>query len=155
MSLADPISRKDKEARCAIGGGTFSANPLTMSAGLATLNFLRKNPGVYSKIDKLGSMARKGLEKTFSEGNIQCKVTGAGSLFLAHFGHEQVRNATDVATSDRSMLTKYHMALMDHDIFFLPNKMGAFSYVHEESDVKKLLTATQEIVSSGILQKKA
>jgi hypothetical protein len=47
------------------------------------------------------------------------------------------------------------MALMDHDIFFLPNKMGAFSYVHEESDVKKLLTATQEIVSSGILQKKA
>ncbi|HEY8139848.1 MAG TPA: aspartate aminotransferase family protein [Nitrososphaera sp.] len=155
MSLADPISRKDKEARCAIGGGTFSANPLTMSAGLATLNFLKKNPGVYSKIDRLGSMARKGLEKTFAEGNIQCKVTGAGSLFLTHFGHEQVKDATDVATSDRNMLTKYHLALMaDHDIFFLPTKMGAFSYVHEESDVKKLLAATQEIVSSGILRKK-
>src|SRR5574339_37912 len=32
MSLADPVSLKEKEVRCAIGGGTFSANPLTMVA---------------------------------------------------------------------------------------------------------------------------
>jgi glutamate-1-semialdehyde 2,1-aminomutase len=60
MSLADPVARKDKEVRCAIGGGTFSANPVTMTAGLATLNFLKKNKGVYTKIDRLGNMAGKG-----------------------------------------------------------------------------------------------
>ncbi|HEV3433043.1 MAG TPA: aminotransferase class III-fold pyridoxal phosphate-dependent enzyme, partial [Nitrososphaera sp.] len=37
MSLADPVARADKETRCAIGGGTFSANPMTMTAGLMTL----------------------------------------------------------------------------------------------------------------------
>src|SRR5215217_1952783 len=59
MSLADPVATADKESRCAIGGGTFSANPMTMTAGLETLNFLRKNKQqVYSKIDRLGGMAR-------------------------------------------------------------------------------------------------
>ncbi len=154
MSLADPIARKEKEARCAIGGGTFSANPITMRAGLATLNFLRKNPEVYSKIDRLGNMVRKGLTKIFAEENIPCQVTGTGSLFLTHFRDAQVKDANDVAKSDRNLLTSYHLALMaDHGVFFLPTKMGAFSFSHQDGDVRRLLTATEKIAQSGLLSK--
>lgn len=153
MSLADPVSRKDKEARCAIGGGTFSANPVTMTAGLATLNFLKSNKQVYSKIDRLGVMARKGLSKIFEQAGIPCRVTGTGSIFLTHFGKEMVNDAIDVATSDRELLTKYHLALMaDHEIFFLPGKMAAFSYAHDEGDVRRLLAATEKIVQSGLFK---
>jgi len=123
-----------------------------MVAGLATLNFLRKNPGVYEKIDRLGIMARKGLAKTFAEEKIPCQVTGTGSLFLTHFASTPVRNATDVATSNRELLTKYHLALMaDHGIFFLPTKMGALSYSHQEVDIKNLVEATDKIARSGLL----
>lgn len=154
MSLADPVARKDKEARCAIGGGTFSANPVTMTAGLATLNFLKKNNGVYTKIDRLGNMARKGLTKIFAEAEIPCQVTGTGSIFLTHFRKDVVMNASDVATSDKALLAKYHFALVaDYGIFFLPTKMGALSYAHDEGDVKKLLAATEEIVQSGLFAK--
>jgi glutamate-1-semialdehyde 2,1-aminomutase len=153
MSLADPVSRTNKDARCAIGGGTFSANPLSMTAGLATLNFLKRNPGVYSKIDKLGSAVRRGLVKIFSEYDVPCEVTGTGSIFMPHFGKRVVRDATDVATSDKSALNKYHLALMaEHGIFFLPGKMGAISYSHDERDVKKLLSATDRICEAGILK---
>jgi len=153
MSLADPVSIKEKEARCAIGGGTFSANPMTMAAGLATLNFLKKNKQVYSKIDRLGNMARKGLSKIFVEEDISCQVTGLNSIFLTHFGVDTVKDASDVANSNKKTLAKYHLALMaDHGIFFLPMKMGAFSYAHDESDVKKLLAATEKIAQSGILE---
>jgi glutamate-1-semialdehyde 2,1-aminomutase len=154
MSLADPVARKDKEARCAIGGGTFSANPVTMTAGLATLNFLKKNKGVYTKIDRLGNMARKGLTKIFAEAEIPCQVTGTGSIFLTHFRKDVVMNASDVATSDKALLAKYHFVLVaDYGIFFLPTKMGALSYAHDEGDVKKLLAATEEIVQSGLFAK--
>ena len=153
MSLADPVSRTNKDARCAIGGGTFSANPLSMTAGLATLNFLRKNQGVYSKIDRLGRMVRTGLAKIFSEHDVSCEITGTGSIFMPHFGKQNVRDANDVATADKSALNKYHLALMaEHGIFFLPGKMGAISYSHDERDVKKLLTATEQICESGILR---
>ncbi|HJU35068.1 MAG TPA: aspartate aminotransferase family protein, partial [Nitrososphaera sp.] len=104
MSLADPVARADKEARCAIGGGTFSANPMTMTAGLITLNFLKRNKQhLYRKIDKLGDMARKGLVKIFAESRIGCQVTGAGSMFLTHFTSSPVMDASDVAKSDRNL----------------------------------------------------
>jgi glutamate-1-semialdehyde 2,1-aminomutase len=151
MALADPVSRRDKEARCAIGGGTFSANPVTMVAGKATLDFLSKNKQVYSKIDRLGEMARKGLTKVFADAKVQCQVTGTNSLFLTHFTKNRIADATDVATSDRTMLAKYHMALMaEQGIFFLPTKMGAMSFAHDESDVRKLISATESIVESGL-----
>lgn len=154
MSLADPVARKGKEARCAIGGGTFSANPVTMTAGLTTLNFLKKNKGVYTKIDRLGNMARKGLTKIFAEAEIPCQVTGTGSIFLTHFRKDVVMNASDVATSDKALLAKYHFVLVaDYGIFFLPTKMGALSYAHDEGDVKNLLAATEEIVQSGLFAK--
>jgi len=151
MALADPVARRDKETRCAIGGGTFSANPVTMVAGRATLDFLAKNRQVYAKIDRLGEMARKGLTKIFADARIQCQVTGSNSLFLTHFTKNNVKDATDVATSDRVLLTKYHLALMaEHGIFFLPTKMGAISFAHGEPDVKKLLAATESLVQAGL-----
>jgi glutamate-1-semialdehyde 2,1-aminomutase len=124
-----------------------------MTAGLATLNFLKKNKTVYNKIDRLGGMARKGLSKIFAEARIPCHVTGLNSIFLAHFGKEVVQDASDVATSNKQLLTRYHLALMaDHGIFFLPSKMGAFSYAHNEGDIKHLLAATEKIVLSGLFK---
>jgi glutamate-1-semialdehyde 2,1-aminomutase len=155
MSLADPVLRKEKDARCAIGGGTFSANPVTMTAGLATINYLKRNKNnIYSKINRLGDNARKGLAKIFSEAKTDIEVTGIGSLFLTHFLSDKVskvRNAVDVAMSNKELLRKYHMALLaKHGIFFLPLKMGAFSEAHDDNDLKRLFSATNSIVDSGI-----
>jgi glutamate-1-semialdehyde 2,1-aminomutase len=159
MALADPVLKKGKESRCAIGGGTFSANPMTMNAGLATLNYLKENNNrIYTKINKLGNDVRSGIAKIFSEAKMDVRVTGIGSLYLIHFLNGDVNNistATDVAMSNKELLRRYHMALIaKHGIFFLPLKMGAFSDAHDDRDVKNLLAATRSIVESGILHDK-
>jgi glutamate-1-semialdehyde 2,1-aminomutase len=120
-----------------------------MTAGLVTLNFLKKNKRqVYSKIDRLGGMARKGLAKLFAESGIPCHVTGVGSIFLTHFGKSAVLDASDAAKSDRALLKRYHLALMaKYGIFFLPTKMAALSFAHEESDIEDLLDATEKIIT--------
>lgn len=157
MSLADPALIK--EARCNIGGGTFSCNPMTMAAGFATINYLNKNRDwIYQKINKLGSNARMGLAKIFAEAKIDVQITGEGSLFLTHFQNNKVRNirnATDVAMSDQELLYKYHMGLIAlHQIFFLPSKMGAISVVHTDKDITHLLDASRSLAESGILSHK-
>ena len=159
MALADPVLNNGKESRCAIGGGTFSANPMTMNAGLATLNYLKENNNrIYTKINKLGSDVRSGIAKIFSEAKVDVRVTGIGSLYLMHFlngGVNNISTATDVAMSNKELLRRYHMALIaKHGIFFLPLKMGAFSDAHDDRDVKNLLAATRSIVESGILHDK-
>jgi glutamate-1-semialdehyde 2,1-aminomutase len=156
MSLADPVLMKEKQFRCAIGGGTFSANPLSMTAGLATLKYLKENKiSVYEKLDRLGNLTRNGLAKIFSEAKIDVEITGTGSLYLMHFlqkPSKKISNATDVAMTNKEVLKKYHTALMTNfGIFFLPQKMGAFSDSHDHSDVKKLLSATRSIVDSAVL----
>ena len=116
MSLADPVLVKEKQLRCAIGGGTFSANPLSMTAGLATLTYLKNNKvKVYGKLDRLGNLTRNGLTKIFSEAKIDAEITGTGSLYLMHFlenTSKKITNATDVAISNNDLLMNYHTALM-------------------------------------------
>jgi glutamate-1-semialdehyde 2,1-aminomutase len=158
MSVVDPIRRKQKYKRCSIGGGTFSANPVTMSAGLATIKYLKRNKErVYNKLNKLGSEARKRISKVFYDAKINVELTGTGSLFLTHFlSHNvtKIDNAVAVAMSNRTLLNRYHIALLaKHDIFFLPGKMGCFSEGHNEKDLRELVSATESIVNAGILSR--
>ena len=156
LSLSNPNDKNNKNLICSIGGGTFSANPVTMTAGLKTLEFLQNNKKiVYSKINELGAYTRKELQKIFDENNADVKITGIGSLFNVHFLNNNVReinNATDVALADKEKLRKYHFALISkHKIFFLPSKMGAISYQHSKVDIDKLLNSTRSIIESKIL----
>ena len=159
MSLAEPILRDQKYKRCSIGGGTFSANPATMSAGLSTLNYLKSNKQtIYTKLNSLGEQLRKRLTRLFNDSKINVKVTGMGSLFMPHFlgrrdnNKDKVDNALDVATANQKLLHMYHISLMArHNIFFLPGKMGCFSDAHNTNDLERLISATEAIVESGVL----
>ncbi|MGZ8887358.1 MAG: aspartate aminotransferase family protein, partial [Nitrososphaeraceae archaeon] len=156
LSISNPLDKNNKNSICSIGGGTFSSNPVTMTAGLKTLEFLQKNKKtVYSKINELGAYTRKELQIIFDENNIEAKITGIGSLFNVHFLNREVReinNANDVALADKEKLRKYHFALISkYKIFFLPFKMGAISYQHSQVDIDNLLMSTRSIIESKIL----
>ena len=149
MEIVDTSVHK-KFDRSYVGGGTFSANPITMTSGRAMLEFLKKNSGpVYKKIDKLGDKTRKGLGKIFGD---KVTVTGMGSLFMPHFlanGVTEVRNAQDASRCNTELLHLYHFEMIAKDgIFFLPGKLGAVSNAHDDSDVKKLLEATSRFSAS-------
>jgi glutamate-1-semialdehyde 2,1-aminomutase len=158
MQVANPVENRNKERLCYIGGGTFSSNPLTMTAGYATLNYIGKNhKTIYKKIDKLGDMARKGLTKLFSDYGMKVQLSGVGSVFLTHFlsnDVSEIKSASDVALCDNQALTRYHFSLMaKYGIFFLPHKMGAISVVHNEKDIQNLMNATEKILESDVLMR--
>ena len=142
-------SVNSKKSRTYIGGGTFSANPLSMITGETTLEILKnKNRTLYKKLDGLGRDATKMLKKVFSNDII---VTGKGSLFMTHFprnGMTEINNASDAAKCDSSKLFNYHFEMIaKNGIFFLPGKLGAFSDAHSASDVKSMKNATEQFVS--------
>ncbi len=146
MRLSSSNLKNDE--RCNIGGGTFSANPLTMTAGLATLTYLKDNPSIYEKIEMLGEKARIDIDKIMESYGIKTHTTGLGSLFLTHFltdEIEEVRNARDAAKCNKELQSMYHLALMTYGIFFLPNKLGAISIMHEEDDINDLIEASSKI----------
>jgi glutamate-1-semialdehyde 2,1-aminomutase len=133
-----------RENRAYIGGGTFSANPITMIAGAATLDILKNTTSIYTKIKELGNTTRQKISKAF-DGKVI--TTGKDSLFMTHFVQDEiseVNNAQDAAKCDTKTLHKFHFEMIANDgIFFLPGKLGAFSNAHSSSDVKKLVVAAE------------
>ncbi|MEX0862338.1 aspartate aminotransferase family protein [Nitrosopumilus sp.] len=136
---------KKKSERSYVGGGTFSANPSSMTTGYSTLSVLKNGKAIYSKINDLGDYARKELSKSF-DGKVI--VTGKGSLFMTHFLKNEITkivNAAQASMCDVKALHDYHFKMIAHDgIFFLPGKLGAISNAHSKEDIKKMVLASEK-----------
>ena len=63
-------------------GGTFSANPLSMVAGLASMQHLDQSAFVH--LESLGNLVRDGIARVIASQDAPLCVTGAASLFRIH-----------------------------------------------------------------------
>ncbi|MFK4492386.1 aspartate aminotransferase family protein [Bradyrhizobium sp. USDA 336] len=63
-------------------GGTFSANPLSITAGLAAMKHL--DHAAFAKLDELGHVVRDGVGRAISKRRASLCITGAASLFRIH-----------------------------------------------------------------------
>ena len=63
-------------------GGTFSANPLSMVAGLASMQHLDK--AAFAHLETLGGLVRDGIARVIASQDAPLCVTGAASLFRIH-----------------------------------------------------------------------
>ena len=143
-------STLSKLNRAYIGGGTFSANPLSMIAGSSMLDAIKKKGNkLYQKLNDLGSETRRILDKKFDGSVI---TTGIGSLFLTHFLDNQmdeINNSTDAAKCNVKKLHDYHFHMIANDgIFFLPGKLGAYSDVHTKSDINTIAKSTDKYLAT-------
>jgi len=152
LSLADP---SNKQRFVSIGGGTFSENPLTMAAGLATISYLKRNAGtIYPRLDEMGRNLRSGVDAAFTECGVETHTTGLGSLFLTHFGINPL-NAEEAQRSRRDLVRRYAIFLMSRGIFLLPSHPGGISTCHTERDIENLVHRSREfgsLVSSTLLK---
>lgn len=74
-------------------GGTFSANPLSMVAGMAALNAL--DQAAFDRLEALGNSVRARLAAAIESTNAPFCVTGAASLFRIHPRKDEPRNFRD------------------------------------------------------------
>lgn len=63
-------------------GGTFSANPLSITAGLAAMRHLDR--AALARLETLGNFVRNGISRAISNRRAPLCVTGAASLFRVH-----------------------------------------------------------------------
>ncbi len=124
-------------------GGTFAANPISMTAGLATLKILADGQ-LINELNNVGGKIREKLREIFEADGVDVQVTGAGSLFNTHFTKEEVKDARAASKADRKKQVDYHLNLIANGVFVLPTHTGALSTAHSETDIKKLLLETEK-----------
>ncbi len=149
MELTNPQGRGRDGQKVSIGGGTFSANPLMTSAGLATLSYLRSHEDEYRRLTVLGDQARTEIREAFADGGVTAVCNGVGSIFQVHFPREEgleIRNARDVylKTYPRLREEEYKLLLLNRGIFTVHGG-GALSFAHTEKDIIQLREAVESI----------
>src|SRR4029079_9659256 len=121
--------------------GTFNGNPLSMAAGVATLQQL--TPQGFDKLDPLGERLRSKLTHVFEEMGAPAVVTGSGSLFRIHFSATPIRNYRDTLRKNMDSHRKLFFWLLNHGIYLDGRAMGCVSLPMEEADVDTLVDAVR------------
>ncbi len=86
MSVFDPTRKVIKQPH----SGTFSANPITMTAGKVAMELFDKQ--AVDDINNMTEIAKKQLREVIKKADVPVTITGAGSMFRFHFRHEQPQN---------------------------------------------------------------
>ncbi len=128
-------------------GGTFTANPITMTAGLTTLKIL-EDGRLIKELNKLGDKIRAELTDIFEGMGVDVQVTGTGSLFGVHFTKEEVKEPGAAFRADRQRLVEYNLKLIANGVFFLPTHSGCLCTAHTKADIEKLFFETEKFAKS-------
>ncbi len=148
MELLDHNKHPDPAERSA-HGGTFTGNPVSMAAGIATVDTLRDG-GVHKHINDLGEKMRKGLQGIFHDSKHPASVTGVGSTFAIHFQSNEPRNAGDTAQNDLKMARSYFNYMLERNIVFLSPTVSHswISNPHTLENIEEYLSATREFMKN-------
>ena len=129
--------------------GSFSAHPVTMAAGLATLQALM--PHVYEHLNGLGARLEAGLSKQFSDLGVDACVVVTGSVFSVHFIRGPLANYRDLARTDKDLAFRVYLSLL-HQGYFLNRSltMCAICAPTDENQIDGLVEALgRAIVEAG------
>ncbi len=120
-------------------GGTFTGNPLTMAAGLATLDQL--TPSEYHRLNALGERLQSEVTRVCQELDAPVQVSAVGSLFNIHFTREPMVDARAPRSADGEMAHLFFLEMLNRGFILAPRGMGALSTPTEEADVDAFVEA--------------
>jgi glutamate-1-semialdehyde 2,1-aminomutase len=131
--------------------GTFSANPVTMTAGRISME-LYDMPAV-KRLNLLAERARKQIAEAIKLADIPACVTGAGSMFRVHMRSEAPRNYREAFVTDQEAIrTKLLLDhLFDNGLMMINTCTGTLSTVMMEKEID-ILT---DVMSVGFRKIKA
>jgi len=147
----DEIMRYVSPGKISIAG-TYNANPLSLSACLATLEELSKSDGAsLRKANSLGKKLMKGLQQTIDSTGQEAIIEGIGAMFQICF--TKLETITDyrqfnLSTVDFMKFKRFHHEMLQQGIFFHPDpgERIMLSTAHTKKDIDRTLTAAEDIL---------
>jgi glutamate-1-semialdehyde 2,1-aminomutase len=152
MPLAAFGGRRDLMSMIAPAGpvyqaGTLSGNPVSVAAGLATLEALRAE-GSYDRLDRLGRLAEERLRAVLTATGVSGVVNRVGSMFTLFLGPTEVRSYADAVQCDTERFAKYFRGMLEEGVYLPPSQFEAMfvSLAHGDEHVEALAVAAERVL---------
>lgn len=132
MAVFDPSVGKPKVAHY----GTFNANPITMVAGLATMEQL--TPEAFPRLNDLGDRLRERAAQAFARAGVPGRMVGMGSLFFIHLNDRPLVDyrSSYRGTKEQAMMAELYRRLVLAGILIGTPGFGCLSTPMTEADIE-------------------
>ncbi len=122
--------------------GTFSGNPVSVTAGLKTIEILERD-SVPERINELGASMRTVLSELVRDSNVEGCVSGVGSMFKVFFspGGVAVKNYADALGCDKAKYMRLFHKMLSSGVFLPPSQFETnfVSFAHTDEDIEKTI----------------
>jgi glutamate-1-semialdehyde 2,1-aminomutase len=131
--------------------GTLSGNPLAMAAGLATLNVLSGNPGIYEELERKADKLCRGLKEALGRSGILVTINRMGSMMTVFFSGSEVFDYESALKSDTTLYAAYFREMQKQGIYLPPAQFETFflSIAHTDEDIERTIEAAQNAANRG------
>jgi glutamate-1-semialdehyde 2,1-aminomutase len=121
--------------------GTFSANPITVTAGLVAMELFDEE--AVRRVNSLTTRAMKGIEAAIEQTGVRACVTGGGSMFRVHLKERPPRNYRDAFLDPNE--NRQLLVLLDHlfdsGFMMINTCSGTVSTAMSEAEIDSLVAA--------------
>ncbi|MHA2182728.1 MAG: aspartate aminotransferase family protein [Promethearchaeota archaeon] len=140
-------SSPESENMVLIGGGTFSGYPLSMIAGLKTLEILKNSQNEYNRINKEGENLLNNLNQYFDDENLSIIAKGYKSLIMLHATSKYLENPSmrDISQfKDKKKEALLQLSLFNRNISGL-HGLGSISMAHTNENIAHIQKVVKDI----------
>ncbi|WP_017980986.1 glutamate-1-semialdehyde 2,1-aminomutase [Methanocaldococcus villosus] len=124
--------------------GTFNGNPVSVTAGIATLKQL--DDEFYKKTFKFAETLANTLRDLIEKYNIEARVYNIGSMFQIYFNKEDVINYDIAKKSDIKMFMNYFYELLKRGVFIPPSQFECcFTCIKHGEALEKTINVLEEV----------
>ena len=127
--------------------GTLNANPLSLTAGLVTLQHLTQE--VYDAVNARTERLAKALQSAFDEVGLTASVCAIGSLFRVYFLEEVPRNYREAALDNGALHRWLFLSLLNRDIYWRNKGINAVSVPMTDDHVDQLASTVRTVLAEA------
>jgi glutamate-1-semialdehyde 2,1-aminomutase len=137
MTVFDPRSGKPALPH----GGTFSANPVTMRAGLTAMELL--DEAAFARLDVIGEAVRSGINQAFRRYGVPGGTVGLGSLLKIHFADRPIRDYRSAYMTEQEVLRQaiFNRGLLNRGVLAAGYGLMALSTPMLDADIDAIIKA--------------
>ena len=119
--------------------GTFSGNPISVQAGISTLQQL--DDKLYKDLERKGNFLRSNIKSIVDEQEYNVQPVGLASMFQIYFNPSEVYNYVDAQASDRRKFLRYFKSLLKEGVFIPPSQFECnfISSAHSMEDIQNTI----------------
>jgi glutamate-1-semialdehyde 2,1-aminomutase len=120
--------------------GTLSGNPVTVAAGMATLQVIQA-PGFYESLGKQTRRLTDGLSNAAKAAGVSFCADGVGGMFGLYFASEQPMDYASMMACDKTRFNAFFHAMLDAGVYLAPSafEAGFVSAQHDDAVIDETL----------------